>query len=257
MFGPVSPGWFGAYPSEASERMRRAAEAAEEHARTCTARPCPRCERHVCACGAPYDGAGDACLGCRAKRRVNALLEPLTLSVPRRFRPALEATAAELAHVDPATGLPRVKLTPERIAKALARPRSSDLMLYGDTGMGKTSLIVAMLGALARQDPDTWHGARFASAIWLASSRARYPLGHGDPPEMADAKAASLLVLDDLGNDVPDGRNVIQEVLFRRHDDELPTWVTTGYRVEALESRYGVAVIRRMGEKGNIVELGR
>lgn len=131
-------------------------------------------------------------------------------------------------------------------------------MVMGTTGAGKTSFIVAALCAYVRRDWRARCHARFASAFWVAGARGRHALGKGEAPEVEEAFTASLLVLDDLGNDAPDHRNTIAEVLFKRHEDDLPTWVTTGFPISHLENRYGAAFIRRIIEEPHaLIEMGK
>lgn len=248
-YAPASAGWAAEALGDIMRRAEVRHRAAEEHAATCTDRPCARCERFVCACGKPFDGAHNhRCRDCwRAAKHAEAL-KPVDASIPKRFRWAIEATSAALRE--------RVKATDELIARALANPPSTDFTLIGDTAVGKTSLVVAMLSAWVRQDPEARCGARFVEAYWLAGARARHPLGQGEAPAVADAMAASMLVVDDLGSEVDDRRNVLADVIFHRHNEELPTWITTGWSTEQLVGRYGSQVIRRLVEQGKRVHLG-
>lgn len=238
------------YPPAALERMRRETDALEQHRLTCSDRPCVRCERMVCACGVPFDGSGKVCPKCSVARRLADALAPMTASVPSRFRWALDADLATLRQ--------RIKLPPERVSKALESPPASDLMLIGGTGSGKTSLVVAMLAAWVRLEPEARGGARFASCYALAGARGRHPLGQGEAPDVKAAMTAPLLVVDDMASEVDDRRNVIAEVIFARHEHEVgPTWVTTGFPVDHLMQRYGTAIVRRLIERRAPVEIGK
>lgn len=243
-----SEGWAtDSLRSVLEDAARKQAER-EEHARSCSDRPCRRCQRHFCACGAAYDGPDRRCEPCLKTERDEAAAAPALASVPKRFRWALGAT--------PETLLDRVKSSRELVARALANPPTGDMVLQGDTAMGKTSLAVAMFGAWLRQEPQARGGARFVDAFWLAGAKARHPLGQGEAPEVLAAMKAPMLLLDDLGSETDDRRNVIAEVIFHRHNEELPTWITTGFAPEQLMARYGSQVLRRLLENAKRVELG-
>lgn len=243
-----SEGWAtDSLRSVLEDAARKQAER-EEHARSCTDRPCKRCQRHFCACGKPFDGSGRKCDDCTNADRDEASIAPVHASVPKRFRWALGATPDVL--------LERVRASRELVTRALMNPPTGDMVLQGDTAVGKTSLVVAMLDAFVRRDPAQRTGARLVEAFWLAGAKARHALGHGEAPEVEAAMKASLLVLDDLGSETDDRRNVISEVIFRRHNEDLPTWITTGFTPEQLMARYGSAVLRRLLENAKRVELG-
>ena len=71
-------------------------------------------------------------------------------------------------------------------------------------------------------------GAMFLEAAWLARARARHRLGQGDPPLVTDAMTVPLLLLDDLGQEREDRDGCITDVVYERHNAQLPTWVTCG-----------------------------
>lgn len=242
-------GWAGDALAGVMASAQRRHEEREAHANVCTDRPCTRCERYVCACGKPFDGARNhRCRDCWRTEKNRQALDPMRGSVPKRFRWAFDATTDALRG--------RVKASDEFIARGLASPPSGDMVLYGDTAMGKTSFAVAMLDAWVRQDPEQRAGARFFEAYWLAGARARHPLGQGESPEVLAAMNASMLLLDDVGSETDDRRNVVADIIFHRHNEELPTWITTGFTAEQLVGRYGSQVLRRILEHGKGVKLG-
>jgi hypothetical protein len=247
-YAPPSEGWVTGILGDVLARAASAQKAREDHERSCTARPCARCARHVCACGASYDGFPGMCAACAEAKRLPRLLGPMRESVPKRFRWAFDAKPDALRG--------RVRASEEFIARGLANPPSSDVLFFGDTAAGKTSFAVAMLDAWVRQSPEERRGARFVESYWLAGARARHPLGQGEAPAVIDAMQATLLVLDDLGSEADDRRNVLADVIFHRHNEELPTWITTGFAAEQLMARYGSQVLRRLLENGKRVALG-
>lgn len=248
-YAPPSVGWVGDAlgPVMAAAAKRQADQ--DAHAAGCSERPCKRCERFVCACGKPYDGASNhRCRDCWLDSKREQALAPVRVSVPKRFQWALGASVETLCE--------RVKASRALIERALVAPPSSDMLLQGDTAMGKTSLATAMLYAWVKADPERRTGARFADAYWLAGARARHSLGQGEAPDVTKAMDATLLVLDDVGSEIDDKRNVIQDIIFHRHNEERPTWITTGWTPEQLMNRYGSQVLRRIVENAKRVELG-
>lgn len=229
---------------------REAADALAAHRNACVAAPCAKCERAVCRCGLAYGESGtySLCPSCRAEERKRRAISQVTATVPPRFKWACSGELATICE--------RVKLAPERVAKALSAPPSGSIMLVGDTGTGKTSLAVAMLLAAVRIAPALRDRDRFASSFVLAGARNRHPLGKGEAPEIVAAMGAPLLLLDDLGSEGDARANVISEVIFARHEADLPTWITTGFPAEQLMARYGSAIIRRVIEHGKPIVLG-
>lgn len=238
------------------ERMQRMQADAEQHAATCTDRPCERCQRFVCKhCSAPVDGAKN-CKACDEEATRAALLKPTRDSVPPHFRWALNAT--------PETLRGRVQGNPDAIRRGLENPPSASLLFMGNTGAGKTSLAVAMLDAWVRLEPGKRTGARFVEAGWLSRARARHRLGE-EAPLMTSALTCPLLVLDDLGNEREDRDGCITDVIYGRSNAELPTWVTCGLALdkltveafaEVLAKRYDGGFVRRIIENGKRVMLG-
>lgn len=147
-------------------------------------------------------------------------------------------------------------------------------LLLGQTGIGKTAALGLVTGRLVT---DHWRRSRetalaagngsiylsqptrpcllWVRALDLGVALQRHPLGEGEPELLAAAKAAPLLLLDDLGWE--SRSDSIVEVLGHRYDTGAPTCVTSGLTWDALKDRYGEAVTRRPleagGRKGRIV----
>jgi len=230
--------------------------AIEAHTAECdVTKACNRCNRYRCRCGAlhaAYDEATgthhERCEACRSKALIEGALSDFANTVPKHFRWALGADLPAIYE--------RVKGSPDLIRRGMANPPATDFVFQGDTGVGKTSLAVAMMHELVGRDPKRWKGARFVAAYWLAGARGRHALGQGEAPEVVQAITAPLLLLDDVGSEASNHHNVIQDVIFARHNDDLPTWITTGFSEQQLSERYGSQVVRRPVEHGKRVQLG-
>ncbi len=234
-------------------RDARHAQDIEAHRAACTAEECRTCERVKCyGCGAVKTGLGGLCAECRDREKFERAKERVFASIPKRYRWAIDGNLSTLSA--------RVSLPPARISAALAwatglGPKPPSLALTGGTGAGKTSLSVALFAAwFARHREER---VRFTSAIELGLARSRHPLGHEDPPAVLVALEAPLLILDDLGAEAPMHADVMRQVLHRRHDEDLPTWITTGLTHAELGRRYDGGLARRVFEEAKQVALGQ
>ncbi|HET9045110.1 MAG TPA: ATP-binding protein [Burkholderiales bacterium] len=245
-------------PNIIADMQRKQAEA-EEHAASCTADPCERCERYVCRCGAHVSGVA-TCPTCSARDAIASRLQPTRDSVPAGLGELDGITAAALAA--------RVALPIERIERALSTPPSRNMLLMGPTRAGKTTLAIAMLYAWVRAERRR-RGAIFVAARDLSKARRRYRLGDGEAPLVERALAAPLLLLDDLGQEAEDRDGCISDVIYGRYDSHTPTWITSGIDLPpgteddqlrgfaaALAARYDGGFVRRVLETGKPIRLG-
>lgn len=138
------------------------------------------------------------------------------------------------------------------------RHRSGSLVLIGPTDCGKTAAMIA-LGArildratyeiLSDEALRFASGIRYLSATALATARIEHRLG-STPPLLEEASAASLLLLDNLGQEDPRDRAVL-DVLEARH--RRPTIVASTLTLRAFEQRYGLAA-QRLRSTGKIID---
>jgi DNA replication protein DnaC len=122
----------------------------------------------------------------------------------------------------------------------------------GAAGVGKTSLAVAALALWAESND---RGILFCSSRELSIARARSPLGDSEPPLVARAMTADLLLLDDLGDEQIVPLSAVPDVIHKRHLDGLPTWVTTWCRDTDLIDRYGAGITRRVYDRALVMAL--
>ncbi len=250
-------GWVSNVLGDVLARCQREQQVAEQHAATCTARPCERCERYACSrCGSPIDGRR-TCDACQQSELVDALMRPTEESIPKHFRWAMRASAESLRA--------RVKASPALIERGIKAPPSTGLLLLGATGTGKTSLAVAMLHRWVSLDPRARTKSRFVEASQLSRARARHRLGADEAPLVVEAMTCPLLVLDDLGAEREDRDGCITDVIWTRTNEDLPTWITCGLSsseqsqlgfASVLGSRYDGGFARRIIESSKHVQLG-
>jgi DNA replication protein DnaC len=195
------------------------------------------------------------CLPRAGQAHRSAALRAARESIPPLFR---ELDADTLRQ---RTGLPQATLDQAR--DAIGRPR---VVLAGAAGRGKTSLACWMLrqviDAGAEGPRDTFRRARwarFVDAARLCRAAREHPLGEGEPPMLAQAQRASVLVLDDVGSELEMRMptNPVVDVLRERHAAARATWVTTFLPPDAFEKAYGSGTTRRVFEGATILWIGQ
>jgi len=166
--------------------------------------------------------------------------ESALATIPRRFAWA-RLDAPELAMRVRVQG--DLKTASERILGA------ARAIFAGPSGSGKTSLACACL----RLRP----GGMFVSALRLGTARIQSAAGQGEADLVERSIAAPLLLIDEIGGEQKTATNAVRDVIFARHDADLPTWVTTGFRSDQLAEMYGDGFVRRLLEDAYVVQLGK
>ena len=171
-------------------------------------------------------------------RRASASLER---SIPPTYRWAtLDAKELPDRVCAPAIGIGKT---------AYHEPR---VCLMGQTRSGKTSLAVAMLRAWVAKHERI---ALFIPAHRLGVARIQHAAGHGEAELVETAMQAPMVLLDDLGSERDFPINPIADVIFERHAQDLPTWMTTGFTREPLVTRYGAGVVARLFERARVIQV--
>jgi hypothetical protein len=130
--------------------------------------------------------------------------------------------------------------------------REARVCVMGISRAGKTSLAVAMLRQWVA---SSGRCGAFLAAYRLGIARLQHPAGHGEPELVEIAMRTPLVLLDDLGSERDHVMNAIPDVLFERHAQNLPTWVTTGLTRDQLVQRYGLGVVARVFERAKVIRL--
>lgn len=130
------------------------------------------------------------------------------------------------------------------------------IVFIGAAGTGKTSLACALLDLYIQERSAD---AMFVHAYELGRVRAAHKLGEGaDAPLVEAAQCVGLLLLDDVGQERRTELNAVPDVIFERHAEQRPTWITTGLTREQIAERYGDGIARRIFEEGwRVVHLGK
>lgn len=179
------------------------------------------------------------CDACKDRERANFLKERSRYalnSIPERFAWTTEEHGRQ-------TELGNRVMLREPTAAEKARKVYKDnkpiwLVIEGPPKTGKTSYACCLL---ARYIESGNHPtARFVTALALARAARTHPLGEGEAPMIREALAASVLVLDHVG-DIIQGDNPVAFLILRRHERSLPTITTTHIPKQELAKRYGAS----------------
>jgi DNA replication protein DnaC len=126
------------------------------------------------------------------------------------------------------------------------------LIFVGAAGSGKTSLAVA---CLRRWVYETTRVAGFFHANELGMARIQHPAGRGEPELVERAKKWPLVLIDDLGSERGIAGCAVPDVIYVRHAEDRPTWLTTGLSRRDIVDRYGAGIARRVFERATVVTL--
>jgi DNA replication protein DnaC len=223
-----------------------------------TGKPTAMSVESKCArCGErPVERSGSWCDVCEAERRRAhrvALVRVARESIPSTFR---DLDAQEVRR--------RVRI-PETTDQAEGAKAHVRVVLVGASGFGKTTLACWMLqqvidrgvvGTPEELERARW--ARFVDAPKLALAEREHPLGEGEAPLLRSAHRASVLVLDDVGQELGLrlAVNPVVDVIRERHAAGRATWVTTFLEPDAFEKAYGSGTARRVFDGGVVLSLG-
>jgi DNA replication protein DnaC len=147
----------------------------------------------------------------------------------------------------------------QRVGSAAARAQSEGiwkqpkLVFTGAAGAGKTSLAVACLRQWAAQSGKT---AVFIHAYALGIARLQHAAGHGEPEIVERAMRYPMVLVDDVGSEREMAGNALPDVIFVRHAENHPLWVTTGLTRAQLVARYGTGIVRRLLERATLIQVG-
>mgnify|MGYP003344247252 CR=1 FL=1 len=117
------------------------------------------------------------------------------------------------------------------------------VLAHGPAASGKTSAACAALAEWIATSPGG-PSARYMTARELGRADRDARLG-AEPPILAIARNASLLVVDELGSE-PFGREAIRDLVIARHADERPTILCTWKGPSNVAETYGDGFGRRI-----------
>jgi GTPase SAR1 family protein len=140
------------------------------------------------------------------------------------------------------------------------------VLILGASGTGKSASVAALMrrmygGLECRPPADDDESVAMAakrydwgilrSLLWtngfeIANAKRYSPLG-SEPAIIEKCKKASLLVVDEVGQESYDG--TLFEIIEARYCNQAPTIVTSGLHREEFLAKYGSGMYRRLTEK--------
>jgi DNA replication protein DnaC len=207
---------------------------------------------HRCKCGAVVSERGKSCDPC-GKAEVEEL-RGIALNHARRSLPEWDHARFDSPDFK--------RLVSERLRQKARgwQPRSGlGLTILGTTDLGKTSLAIAICRLIIdrAKTADDIHfaaGIRYVHAAELAQARRAHRYGGGEPPMLARAAKATLLLFDDVNKEKPADDDTVQTVLELRYRATRPTIITSELTVAQLEARYGQSNTKRMTGRAKVIE---
>lgn len=128
-------------------------------------------------------------------------------------------------------------------------PRPRSLVLAGSVGTGKSYAAALVVCSCRDRSNGDGPGAYFVTADDYAQA-----VRDRDRRVSKSARLARVLVLDDLGDEFPDGAgfhaHTLRQLIAGRHRDGLATIATTNLDRGQVAKRYGERIADRLGEGG-------
>lgn len=122
--------------------------------------------------------------------------------------------------------------------------KSSSLLLYGHTGLGKTHLSLA----IARKVVEAGHGVIYSSAQNLFNKLEKEKFGRSDGNTEENILGCDLLIIDDLGAEFTTQFTVsaLYNIVNSRELEGKPTIISTNLTPEQLLSTYSERIASRI-----------
>lgn len=122
--------------------------------------------------------------------------------------------------------------------------KSSSLLLYGHTGLGKTHLSLAIAGKVA----EAGHGVIYSSAQNLFNKLEKEKFGRSDGNTEENILGCDLLIIDDLGAEFTTQFTVsaLYNIVNSRELEGKPTIISTNLTPEQLLSTYSERIASRI-----------
>ena len=122
--------------------------------------------------------------------------------------------------------------------------KSSSLLLYGHTGLGKTHLSLAIAGKVV----EAGHGVIYSSAQNLFNKLEKEKFGRSDGNTEENILGSDLLIIDDLGAEFTTQFTVsaLYNIVNSRELEGKPTIISTNLTPEQLLSTYSERIASRI-----------
>ncbi len=125
---------------------------------------------------------------------------------------------------------------------------SDSLALFGNTGLGKTHLSVALTKKVIDKGFDALYTGSVGMFSDFEGARFRTDTGTGNGNDTSRYFTCELLVIDDLGAEVPSAFTVscLYDLINRRSGLGLPTVISTNLNQRELGERYTDRIVSRI-----------
>ena len=123
---------------------------------------------------------------------------------------------------------------------------SQNILMYGETGLGKTHLSLAIAGEVIEKGFHVIYNS--AQNIFNELQRERFGKGETDGQYEAMLLECDLLVIDDLGAEFSTSFTdaALYNIINTRINTSLPTVISTNLNLKALEERYSRRISSRL-----------
>ena len=135
------------------------------------------------------------------------------------------------------------------------------LLLTGDTGVGKTALMLWACQRRARRTGESKLLIRYAKFINAVQGTYRRDSDLGKEELLLAASTVGILLLDDFGENAlataasNDKQNIVREVLDHRNMHDLLTVIITNLTRGQLQAQFGPDIVGRLREMAILVEI--
>jgi len=155
----------------------------------------------------------------------------------------------------------------EDARKVLTLAKNRPVVTFvGPAQSGKTTLACAILAEIiergAARGADAAMSRRAAGARYVylptfVEARKRSPL-NSEAPAVVQAKAATVLVLDEMGGEPESAREMVGEIIQSRHHENRLTLITTGLKGPQVAARYPGGIVARVAwpQQATIIDCG-
>lgn len=148
----------------------------------------------------------------------------------------------------------------EALADALTADKPKQgIMLAGNVGNGKTTLIQALKATIKIAKMQGWFDGGMQSGLRITDARDIAKLVAIDPKEFDAIRRTALLAIDDMGKepaevlDYGNAYNPVIELMEYRYNEQLFTIISTNLTPKQVREKYGNRIADRFNEMMNVI----
>lgn len=148
----------------------------------------------------------------------------------------------------------------EALADALTADKPKQgIMLAGNVGNGKTTLIQALKATIKIAKMQGWFDSGMQSGLRITDARDIAKLVAIDPKEFDTIRRTAMLAIDDMGKepaevlDYGNAYNPVIELMEYRYNEQLFTIISTNLTPKQVREKYGNRIADRFNEMMNVI----